>query len=102
RVPQSAKIELRAQLLAARKARSPEQIAAARAAVRMHVLARFGQCRRVAAYRPLRTEPGSVELLDELVRGGATVLIPVLLDDRDLDWAAWPSDSPLGAEAIGG
>lgn len=71
----------------------------------MHVMARFGQCRRVAAYRPLRTEPGSVELLDELVRGGAAVLIPVLLDDRDLDWAAWAdgaSGPSLGVDAIGG
>jgi 5-formyltetrahydrofolate cyclo-ligase len=101
-VQDSSKTELRARLLAARAARSPEQIAAARSAVRKQVLARFGGCRRVAAYRPLRTEPGSVELLDELVQGGATVLIPVLLADRDLDWAVWPSGPSSGVDAIGG
>lgn len=101
-MPDSPKIELRARLRAARAARSPEQITAARTAVRKQVLVRFGPCRRVAAYRPLRTEPGSIELLDELVQGGATVLIPVLLDDRDLDWSAWPSGPPLGVDAIGG
>jgi 5-formyltetrahydrofolate cyclo-ligase len=99
-VTSGSKRELRARLLAARRALSPEQIAAARAGVRGHVLSRFGSARRVAAYRPLRTEPGSVELLDGLVARGAWVLVPVLLDDRDLDWAPWPSGAPLGVEAI--
>jgi 5-formyltetrahydrofolate cyclo-ligase len=94
------KIELRARLLTARAALGPEQIAAARAAVRLQVLSRFAAARRVAAFRPLRTEPGSVELLDELVAGGASVLVPVLLDDRDLDWSPWPSADLLGIGAI--
>ena len=98
-----AKSELRAQLLAARAGRDPEQIAAARARVRMHVLSRFAGTPRLAAFRPLRTEPGSVELLDELVAGGTAVLVPVLLDDRDLDWAPWPGPTaPLGVDAIAG
>ncbi len=41
-----------------------------------------------------------MELLDALVAGGATVLVPVLLDDRDLDWASWPSGVSLGIHAI--
>jgi 5-formyltetrahydrofolate cyclo-ligase len=99
-VTSASKRELRARLLAARSALSPEQISAARAAVRGHVLSRFGSARRVAAYRPLRTEPASVELLDGFLARGAWVLVPVLLDDRDLDWAPWPSGAPLGVEAI--
>jgi len=99
-VGSGSKSDLRARLLAARAALAPAQISAARAAVRIHVLSRFGTARRVAAYRPLRTEPGSVELLDALVAGGATVLVPVLLDDRDLDWASWPSGVSLGIHAI--
>jgi 5-formyltetrahydrofolate cyclo-ligase len=94
------KRELRARLLATRAALTPDQIAAARAAVREHVLSRFRAARRVAAYQPLRTEPGSVELLEALVAGGAAVLVPILLPDRDLDWASWPSGSPLGVAAI--
>jgi 5-formyltetrahydrofolate cyclo-ligase len=94
------KSELRARLLAARAALSPDDIAAARDAVRAHVLSRFEACRRVAAYRPLRTEPGSVELLDAFVTAGAAVIVPVLLDDRDLDWSPWPSGPAAGVEAI--
>jgi 5-formyltetrahydrofolate cyclo-ligase len=56
---------------------------------------------RLAAYRPLRTEPGSIELLDVLaVR--AVVLVPLLRADRDLDWTPWPSGEPLGVDAIAG
>jgi 5-formyltetrahydrofolate cyclo-ligase len=96
------KSELRARLLAARAALSPTEIEAARAAVRSHVLSRFAASRRVAAYRPLRTEPGSVELLDAFVTAGAAVIVPVLLDDRDLDWTPWPSGPSLGVDAIAG
>jgi 5-formyltetrahydrofolate cyclo-ligase len=39
-------------------------------------------------------------LLDGFLARGAWVLVPVLLDDRDLDWAPWPSGAPLGVEAI--
>jgi 5-formyltetrahydrofolate cyclo-ligase len=58
--------------------------------------------RTVAAYVPLRTEPGSVELLTALA-ARAEVIVPVTLPDRDLDWARWPDGrgAPLGAAAIG-
>jgi 5-formyltetrahydrofolate cyclo-ligase len=95
-----AKARLREALLAARGARAAGEIDAARAAVRGHVLARFGSSGRVAAYRPLRAEPGSVELLDALVAGGASVIVPLLLADRDLDWTPWPSGDPLGVDTI--
>lgn len=54
----------------------------------------------VAAYLPLRTEPGSHELLDALVRRGIRVLVPVTLPDHDLDWVQLPGDVPLGRNAI--
>src|SRR5882757_616174 len=44
--------------------------------------------------------PGSGELLDELVSRGVAVIVPLLLDDRDLDWAPWPSGDVLGLGAI--
>lgn len=90
--PVSGKAELRLRLLAARRARTRDAIETARAAVAAHVLAEAGRRRwgRVAAYVPLRTEPGSTALLDGLRTAGADVLVPITRPDRDLDWARWP------------
>jgi len=95
------KTELRAKLLAARAGLPPDRIAEARARIRARVLGRFDTARRLAAYRPLRTEPGSIELLDALA-ARAVVLIPLLQADRDLDWTPWPTGGPLGVDAISG
>jgi 5-formyltetrahydrofolate cyclo-ligase len=93
------KTELRAKLLAARAGLAAERIAEARAQVRAHVLDRSGSARQVAAYRPLRTEPGSLELLDSLA-ARAVVLVPLLRADRDLDWTPWPTGGALSVDAI--
>ena len=97
------KQDLREEFLQHRRTLTPEAIDEARAAVRSHVLA---QCEAagwatVAAYLPLRTEPGSHELLDGLVGRGARVLVPVTLQDHDLDWVALPGDEPLTVDAVG-
>ncbi|HZC73583.1 MAG TPA: 5-formyltetrahydrofolate cyclo-ligase [Jatrophihabitans sp.] len=97
------KARLRAELLAARAARSIPDLEWARAAIRGHVLDRVGGMHCVASYVPLRTEPGSLELLAALDARGVTVLVPVLLPDRDLDWARWSADgpgNPLGVDAV--
>ncbi len=53
----------------------------------------------VAAYVPFAREPGGTGLLDALAATGATVLLPVLLPDLDLDWA--PNGGPvLGVGAV--
>lgn len=99
----AAKAELRARLLAARAARTSEQLHRDRAAIRAHVLRHAAGQRVVAAYVPLRTEPGSTELLAELRAAGADVIVPVMQADRDLDWAPWQPDglgAPLGLAAI--
>ncbi|MDT4893420.1 MAG: 5-formyltetrahydrofolate cyclo-ligase [Pseudonocardiales bacterium] len=90
---------LRRRLLAARSERSAPAVDAARAAVRAHVLdlAAAHGWRCVAAYVPLRTEPGSVELLAGLHRAGVRVLVPLIEDDRDLDWASWEPGIPIDA-----
>jgi 5-formyltetrahydrofolate cyclo-ligase len=103
RVPQQDKPQLRAELLAARRARRPADLTRARAAVREHVLERTDGVARVAAYEPMRTEPGSIELLAALHARGMTVLVPVTLPDRDLDWTPWApagAGAPLGVDAI--
>ena len=48
--------------------------------------------RRIAAYVPLSGEPGGERLIDTLASAGPTVLLPVLLDDLDLDWAAYDGE----------
>ena len=96
---------LRERLSEARRARPDGEIESARARIRSAVLDRHAErgwsC--VCGYVPLRTEPGSVELLGELADRGVRVLVPVLLADRDLDWAEWDGQpgAPIGAAAIG-
>lgn len=67
----------------------------------------------VCAYASFGTEPDTTELIEALVERGTRVLLPVLLPDADLDWAAYdarfqpgrfglrePVGERLGAEAI--
>ena len=51
--------------------------------------------RTVAAYVAVGTEPGTGPLLTALSARGTLVLLPVLLADGDLDWAAHQPGSPL-------
>jgi 5-formyltetrahydrofolate cyclo-ligase len=46
----------------------------------------------VAAYWPLGTEPDTRALIAALLERDVRVLLPVLLDDRDLDWAWYDGD----------
>ena len=91
------KDRLRRELLAVRGGLSRDEIDSARTKVRDLVLARSRErgWRSVAAYVPLRTEPGSTELLDELTASGVRVLVPLLADDRDLDWQEWDPAAPI-------
>lgn len=95
---------LREECVRVRAAREPGAIAAAREAVRRVVLERCAVegWTSVAGYVPLRTEPGSVELLDDLVNMGVRVITPVLLEDKDLDWQRWGQvHAPgLGVDAV--
>jgi 5-formyltetrahydrofolate cyclo-ligase len=99
------KAELRRKFLAARRARPAADTEAARAAVRGRVRAACAErgWQTVAAYVPFGTEPGSGQLLDELVATGHRVLVPVTLPDRDLDWAEWNAGragTPLGPDTV--
>ncbi len=98
------KSALRKQLLAQRAQRPAPELAEARRAIAARVLelARTHGWRTVAAYRPLRTEPGSTELLAGLLTAGVGVITPVLLEDRDLDWTTEPDVTDrLGPDALG-
>ncbi len=109
---------LRDQILAARRQRPLGQNAAEAvdlAAVAMAWQA-VDRAATVAAYVSVGSEPGTGLLLDSLVASGKRVLLPVLLPDNDLDWAAYdgptsirsaargllePSGARLGIDAVG-
>jgi 5-formyltetrahydrofolate cyclo-ligase len=71
------KHRLREQLLAARARVAPAVHGAEARALCSHVPAVAGGETTVAAYVPIGSEPGSVELLDVLLRAGSRVLLPV-------------------------
>ncbi|WP_327306326.1 5-formyltetrahydrofolate cyclo-ligase [Streptomyces sp. NBC_01298] len=99
--PSRAKTELRRQLLSARRALSADTLrttagALSRTALRLPEL---GSARTVAAYVSIGSEPGTHELLDALRAAGTRVLLPVLLPDNDLDWAAYEGPESLAEAA---
>ncbi|MGW2037916.1 5-formyltetrahydrofolate cyclo-ligase [Streptomyces virginiae] len=93
----SAKSELRRKLLAARRALSPDarRTAAAALAVTALELPELAGAHTVAAYVSVGGEPGTRELLDALRAAGKRVLLPLLLADNDLDWAAYEGPGSL-------
>jgi 5-formyltetrahydrofolate cyclo-ligase len=67
-----------------------------REAVRLLLAApEVAAARRVAAYVGLDTEPATDDLITALTSTARTVLLPVLRDDRDLDWAAYTGPDRL-------
>jgi 5-formyltetrahydrofolate cyclo-ligase len=102
---------------AARQALSAERLAAAATALHAQLFPRLAGVRQIAAYLPIGAEPGSLDLLDELLAGGTAVLLPVVDDAAELDWGAYtgrqevvlgargtrrPTGRRLGADAVAG
>ncbi len=77
----STKAQVRAEILAARRAVTPQTRAAEAAALAAHVLAFVDPGQMVCGYVPVGSEPGSVDLIDGLVRHEAAVLLPVARHD---------------------
>ncbi|MFD4222491.1 5-formyltetrahydrofolate cyclo-ligase [Streptomyces griseus] len=93
----SAKNSLRRELLAARALLTKEdavRIAAVLAAAALG-LPELADARTVAAYVSVGREPGTRALLEALRGRGVRVLLPVLLPDNDLDWAAYEGPEHL-------
>jgi len=104
-----AKAALRARLRAARQARPDAELVAAGAQLARVVMAMpevrelaagAGGC--VAAYVSMGGEPPTGPLLAALHEAGLTVLLPVLLPDRDLDWSEYDPESALVPSAAAG
>ncbi|WP_307126577.1 5-formyltetrahydrofolate cyclo-ligase [Streptomyces sp. B1I3] len=87
----SRKTLLRRELLAARRLLTSQDVtdAAELLASCAAALPELIGARTVAAYVSVGREPGTHALLDLLRARGVRVLLPVLLADNDLDWAAY-------------
>ena len=71
------KAQLRAAILAARRSVAPQTRATEAAALAARLSTFIDPGQTVCAYVPVGSEPGSVELLDAMVRRGVDVLLPV-------------------------
>ncbi|MFJ4964346.1 5-formyltetrahydrofolate cyclo-ligase [Streptomyces sp. NPDC088729] len=93
----SGKAPLRRELLAARALLTHEDVekAASVLSARAMELSELADARTVAAYVSVGREPGTRALLDALRGRGVRVLLPVLLEDNDLDWAAYAGPEHL-------
>ncbi|WP_431976761.1 5-formyltetrahydrofolate cyclo-ligase [Micromonospora haikouensis] len=105
-VTHEAKRQARVELLARRRALPAPARAAAAARVRATLtdLVRRLRPARVTAYVPVGSEPGGPELPEALraaLPPGGELLLPVLRDDLDLDWAAYTGPGCLVAAGRG-
>ncbi|WP_433688128.1 5-formyltetrahydrofolate cyclo-ligase [Micromonospora carbonacea] len=105
-VAHEAKRRARVELLARRRALPAPERAAAAARVRAALtdLVRRLRPARVTAYVPVGSEPGGPELPEALraaLPPGGELLLPVLRDDLDLDWAAYTGPGCLVAAGRG-
>ena len=92
-----AKLALRDQLMTTRNRRPLLERSEAAREIALHLTA-LPEVRRaatVAAYIAVGSEPGTAPLLDALVAARKRVVLPVLLPDGDLDWAAYAGDQDL-------
>ena len=102
--PQSpAKTAVRDRLTTARRRRRLAEVGEAARAL-AEVVTGCEQVRRaatVAAYVAVAGEPGTGPLLEALVAAGKRVVLPVLLPDGDLDWAAYAGPGSLAPARLG-
>ena len=92
-----AKTAMRDQLLTTRNRRPLLERAEAARAIARHLTAapEVRRAATVAAYVAVGSEPGTAPLLQALLAAGKRIVLPVLLPDGDLDWAAYASDQEL-------
>ncbi|NRQ38537.1 5-formyltetrahydrofolate cyclo-ligase [Nonomuraea sp. NN258] len=97
------KLNLRRELLSARTSLSPEQLRANATKVRETLLEQpwVQMAGLVACYWSTGTEPSTHGLVFALWKHGATVILPVLQDDDDLDWAVYDGPDTLAPGRFG-
>ncbi|MDT0379435.1 5-formyltetrahydrofolate cyclo-ligase [Streptomyces sp. DSM 42041] len=94
---------VRRAVLDARAALAADDVREAPHALARHALElpELADARTVAAYVSVGREPGTRPLLDALRVRGVRVLLPVLLPDDDLDWAAYEGADGLARAGRG-
>src|SRR3954449_2625419 len=94
---------MRDQLLTTRNRRPLlERSAAARElALRLTAAPEVRRAATVTAYVAVGSEPGTAPLLRALVAAGKRIVLPVVLPDLDLDWAAYAGDQDLAPARYG-
>ncbi|MET8198639.1 5-formyltetrahydrofolate cyclo-ligase [Micromonospora taraxaci] len=105
-VTRAAKRDARVELLARRRSLpEPTRAAAAgRVQAELVTLVRRLRPRRMTAYVPIGAEPGGADLPEVLraaLPADAELLLPVLLADLDLDWAAYTGPADVIAAGRG-
>ncbi|MGP3949198.1 5-formyltetrahydrofolate cyclo-ligase [Streptomyces sp. 7N604] len=97
------KAELRRDLLAVRAGLTVDDVSGTEAALARQALElpELAGARTVGAYVSVGREPGTRALLDALRARGVRVLLPVLLEDNDLDWGAYEGRERLVAARRG-
>ncbi|WP_030923065.1 5-formyltetrahydrofolate cyclo-ligase [Streptosporangium amethystogenes] len=97
------KLRLRATIEAARAAIPDERRHAASVQIRESLLDRpwVQMAGLVACYWSIGTEPATHGLVFALWKHGATVILPVLRDDNDLDWAVYDGPDTLAPGRFG-
>lgn len=88
------KAQVRAEILAARRCVTPQTRSAEADALAAHLAAVINPGQTVCAYVPVGSEPGSLELIDALVRVDVVVLLPVARESSEgtplpLQWARY-------------
>jgi len=91
------KRRVRSRLLGLRAQRSAaERAGAGQALCRIALrIPEIDSARQVCCYVAIGTEPDTGPLLEALRMGGVRVILPVLLPDGDLDWAAYEGEQAL-------
>jgi 5-formyltetrahydrofolate cyclo-ligase len=93
------KPELRSEIRARRRARSEVELAAWGTLLAAHVASIPG--RTLTAFVGAGGEVPTLPLLDALVADGRRVLLPITLDDMDLDWAEYTGATDLAPAGFG-
>jgi 5-formyltetrahydrofolate cyclo-ligase len=97
------KVALRDQLLTVRRRFPFPEVPVAASAIADHLLTSepVRRAATIAAYVSTSTEPGTGPLIERLHAMGRRVILPVLLPDNDLDWAAYTGPQDLVAAGRG-
>lgn len=96
-----AKAEVRARLIADRRARQPTRPRDLAAAIAEQACTLVAGARVVTAYASVDVEPPTGALLDRLRAGGARVLLPVVGGGGQLDWAPYTGAADLAPGRYG-